>query len=109
METLYQILLTLIVALVGAILWASMNVFKSLFTRVPLQVLVILGAVFVVVEYIWSDFTFREIFAYVFGTVFGWALLLGGLYLLLMFGGIRERNTNALVDVERLKEKLKRR
>ena len=109
MEILYQILLTLLIALVGAILWASMYVFKNLLVRVFLQTLVILGAGFIVAEYVWSDFTFGEILAYVFDTIFGWVLLLGGLYLLLMFGGLRERNMKALVDIERLKEKLKRR
>lgn len=104
METLYQILLTAIITLVGLVLWACASVFNKFYLRWFFQALAILLAIVLIVKYVWTGFTPQEIALFVFRNVLGWGILLGLIYLAVSLSLSYDRYKKALKDVEDLKE-----
>lgn len=49
---------------------------------------------------------FREIVGYVSDTIFGWSIILGGFYLLIVLGRLNERNADVQKEVKDLKERI---
>ncbi|MFZ1627244.1 MAG: hypothetical protein WAT81_05600 [Candidatus Moraniibacteriota bacterium] len=108
MEILYQICLTLLTVLVGAILFAVMSAFRRLIARLFFQTLTVLLTVFVIVSFVWTDFTLEEIVWFILRTLLGWGLLLGVSYLLIRSVVAHDRYKKALGDIETLRKRADR-
>lgn len=108
MEILYQICLTLLTVFAGAILWAAMSAFSRPFLRVSFQTLSVLLTIFVIANYVWSDFTLGEITMFVLYNLIGWGALLVVIYFLITFVVLRNEYAEALQDIENLNKRVNR-